>query len=53
MADKKINFSDLPQSTDGELKKARRVGRPCLDNTKQLIALRLEPLLLNKIKELA
>jgi predicted DNA binding CopG/RHH family protein len=51
--DKDLDFSDIPESTSAELKKARRVGRPCIDNAKQLIAIRIEPLLLNKIKTMA
>jgi uncharacterized protein (DUF4415 family) len=43
IADSKIDFSDIPESTDEELKRARRVGRPKSDNAKQLIAIRIDP----------
>jgi hypothetical protein len=38
MQDERIDFSDLPDSTDEELKHARRVGRPKTGNAKQHIA---------------
>jgi hypothetical protein len=28
MPDSKLDLSDIPQSTDAELRRARRVGRP-------------------------
>ena len=40
MSDTAINFSDVPKSTDAELKRARRVGRPRTGQAKQLIATR-------------
>ena len=49
----KIDFSDIPELTDKELSKAKRVGRPNSDNPKQLIAFRIDPRLLNKLKKLA
>src|ERR1700674_5892126 len=48
-----IDFSDIPQSTDEELKRARRVGRPKSENTKQLIAIRISPRLLAQLRRLA
>jgi uncharacterized protein (DUF4415 family) len=36
-----------------ELKQARRVGRPKKGNSKQLIAIRIDPLLLAQIRRLA
>lgn len=50
---KKIDYSDIPASTDEELANARRVGRPKSDSTKQLIAIRLDPKLIAKLKKLA
>lgn len=51
--DSKIDFSDIPESTDAELKTAKRVGRPKKDTPKQLIAIRIDPNLLAKIKKMA
>jgi len=48
-----IDFSDIPESTDLELKKARRVGRPKKGSAKQLIAIRIDPALLSQIRRLA
>ena len=53
MPDDRIDFSDIPQSTDEELKSARRVGRPKSGNAKQLIAIRLSPRLLAQLRRLA
>ena len=51
--DKDIDFSDIPELTDKQLKKARRVGRPKSDNPKQLIAIRTAPELLSKLRKIA
>ena len=48
-----IDFSDLPESTDAELQRARRVGRPKTGNAKQLIAIRISPKLLSRLRRLA
>lgn len=48
-----IDFSDLPESTDAELRRARRVGRPKSGNAKQLIAIRIAPRLLAQLRRLA
>ena len=53
MADKDIDFSDVPESTDEELKRARRVGRPSTGNAKQLIAIRISPEVLSKLRKMA
>ena len=53
MPDNKIDFSDIPESTDQELRRARRVGRPKIDGAKQLIAIRLDPKLLTAVRKLA
>ena len=50
---KKIDFSDIPESTDAELKRAKKIGRPSTGQAKQLIALRISPILLSKLKKLA
>jgi uncharacterized protein (DUF4415 family) len=53
IADSKINFSDIPEATTAELKRARRVGRPKADKVKQLIAIRIDPELLLALRKLA
>jgi predicted DNA binding CopG/RHH family protein len=53
MADSRIDFSDIPESTDRELKGARRVGRPKSGHAKQLIAIRIDPRLLARLRRLA
>ena len=51
--DSQIDFSDIPESTDEELRRARRVGRPKTRTAKQLIAIRLSPRLLASLRMLA
>jgi uncharacterized protein (DUF4415 family) len=51
--DSRINFSDIPESTEEELKRARRVGRPKSPFAKQLIAIRIDPRLLARLRRLA
>jgi predicted DNA binding CopG/RHH family protein len=51
--DERIDFSDLPESTGEELRRARRVGRPKSGNAKQLIAIRISPQLLGQLRRLA
>jgi predicted DNA binding CopG/RHH family protein len=51
--DRQIDFSDIPESTDAELKRARRVGRPRTGQAKQLIAIRISPKLLQQLRRLA
>ena len=53
MPDSRIDFSDVPESTDAELKRARRVGRPKTGDAKQLIAIRISPRLLAQLRRLA
>ena len=53
ISDKNIDFSDIPESTDEELKRARRVGRPNTGRAKQLIALRISPDVLAKLRKMA
>ncbi len=50
--DREIDFSDIPESTDAELAKARRVGRPKTGQAKQLIAFRIDPALPAKLRKL-
>jgi predicted DNA binding CopG/RHH family protein len=53
MADSQIDFSDVPESSDAELKHARRVGRPRSGKAKQLIAIRIAPQLLADLRRAA
>jgi len=53
MPDSRIDFSDIPESTDQELARARRVGRPKADYAKQLITVRIDPRLLARLRKLA
>ncbi len=53
ISDKEIDFSDIPESTSEELKRAVRIGRPSTGNAKQMIAIRIAPALLSKIQKLA
>jgi uncharacterized protein (DUF4415 family) len=50
--DSEIDFSDIPESTDAELRRARRVGRPATGNAKHLIAIRIAPRVLDKLRRL-
>ena len=49
----RIDFSEIPESTGEELKRARRVGRPKSGNAKRLIAIRISPRLLAQLRRLA
>ena len=52
--DSQIDFTDIPESTDAELRRARRVGRPKTGRpARQLIAIRIDPLLLSRLRALA
>lgn len=53
MPDSQIDFSDIPESTEEELRGARRVGRPSRGMAKQLIAIRLSPRLLSQLRKMA
>jgi predicted DNA binding CopG/RHH family protein len=53
MPDSELNLSDIPEATDEQLRRARRVGRPATGNAKQLIAIRIAPKLLSKLRRLA
>ncbi len=51
--DSAIDFSDIPESTDTELKRARRVGCPRSGEAKQLIAVRIHPRVLSRLRAMA
>ena len=53
MPDSRIDFGDIPESSDEDLSRARRVGRPTTGRAKQLIAIRLDPRLLAELRHLA
>jgi predicted DNA binding CopG/RHH family protein len=53
MPDSAIDFSDIPESTERELRRMRRVGRPASGMAKQLIAIRLSPALLSRLRKMA
>jgi len=51
--DSGIDYSDIPETTDLELKRARRVGRPRSGTAKQLIAIRIHPGVLARLRRMA
>ncbi|HKC95997.1 MAG TPA: BrnA antitoxin family protein [Nitrospira sp.] len=51
--DSQINFSAIPEATDAELRRMRRVGRPATGMAKQLIAIRLSTRLLDQLRKIA
>ena len=51
--DAQIDFSDIPEATDAELRRMCRVGRPASGRAKQSIAIRLSPTLLNQLRNMA
>jgi len=53
MPDSRLNLSDIPEATDDELRRARRVGRPVTGNAKHLIAIRIAPRVLARLRRLA
>jgi predicted DNA binding CopG/RHH family protein len=46
-------LTDIPEATDEQLRRARRVGRPTTGNAKLLIAIRISPNVLWKLRRLA
>lgn len=49
--DEKIDFSDIPELTDEQLKRARRVGRPPFGRSaRELIAIRVDPDILRALR---
>jgi uncharacterized protein (DUF4415 family) len=54
MKSKKINFSDIPELSDKQLSRMRRVGRPTVgDEPRKLIAIRLDPKVLDWLRKTA
>jgi predicted DNA binding CopG/RHH family protein len=53
LPDSRLDLSDIPEATDEQLRRARRVGRPVTGNAKQLIAIRIAPRLLAHLRRLA
>jgi predicted DNA binding CopG/RHH family protein len=52
--DSQIDFSDIPESTDDELRRVRRVGHPTKEQAvRRLIAIRIDPSLLIQLRKLA
>jgi len=51
--DSQLDLSDIPEATDEQLRRARRVGRPVTGNAKHLIAIRVAPRVLDKLRRLA
>jgi uncharacterized protein (DUF4415 family) len=51
--DRRIDFSDIPELSGEQLKRARRVGRPKSARAKQLIAIRIDPRLLSQLRRMA
>ena len=48
----KVDFSDIPEASDEQLRAMRRVGRPPLGaSTRQLIAIRLDPQVLRELRK--
>ena len=52
MPDSRLDFRDIPESSDAELARARRVGRPVTGRAKQLIAIRIDLALLAQLRRL-
>ena len=53
MPDSRLDFRDIPESSDADLARARRVGRPVTGRAKHLIAIRIDPALLAELRRLA
>ncbi|MGE5853685.1 MAG: BrnA antitoxin family protein [Deltaproteobacteria bacterium] len=54
MKSKKIDFSDIPELSDKQLARMRRVGRPTVgDEPRKLIAIRLDVKVLSWLRETA
>lgn len=50
--DKRIDFSDIPELTEAQLKQMKRPGRPLLGKERrQLIAIRIDPNTLTRLKK--
>jgi predicted DNA binding CopG/RHH family protein len=53
LPDSELDLSDIPEATDEQLRRARRVGRPITGNAKHLIAIRIAPRLLAQLRRMA
>ena len=54
MKSKKIDFSDIPELSDKQLSRLRRVGRPTVgEEPRKLIAIRLDAKVLSWLRETA
>ncbi len=53
LPDSEIDFSDIPELSDQQLARAKPVGRPKAENPKQLIAFRVSPNLIYKLRKIA
>lgn len=53
MPDNMLDLTDIPEATDTQLRRARRVGRPSTGKAKHLIAIRISPTVLAKLRRLA
>ncbi len=52
--DSQIDFSDIPELTDEQLKEMKHPGRPLLGYARrQMIAIRIDPIVLKKLKTYA
>ena len=51
--DTELDLEDVPELTDAELRRARRVGRPKTGHAKRLIAIRIDTKLLAQIRRIA
>ena len=51
-AAQRIDFSDIPEASDGQLRAMRRVGRPPIGGaTRRLIAIRVDPEVLDRFRK--
>ena len=51
-ANRRIDFSDIPEASDAQLRAMRRVGRPPLgDAARRLIAIRVDPEVLDRFRK--
>ena len=54
MPKRRIDFSDIPELSDGQLRRMRRVGRPTIGRApRQAVSLRLDPDVLTRLKATA
>jgi predicted DNA binding CopG/RHH family protein len=53
LPDSELDLVDIPETTEEEFKRARRVGRPVTGNAKMLIAIRILPSVLDRLRRQA